>query len=832
MKFSTDLGPLWQGVSQQTGPQAAPGFLAKCNNFVPDPIRGVHRRQGQQRLSAAKANIALGQVRRTVRAISTEGTLLLPGTGEPVVVKDDGTFLETIYHEDDTVVAALLANGTSAAARAGNWLVIAPNGLAPLHSDLPKYGGAAEQFQQCAYLWVRAGAYDTKYTATVRNDVGGDVTVSYHTPKATYQELLVIDDIPPFTKVYPEESTVKQETMFESAPGVHWLAYRGFTKGQPPTVEVPNGSTRNTYVLSSTPQHAHGFYWLASEPNVIHFNPGAQIQGCTVRYDTWAVEANPGYQRLVNERTAEYNEAALDYAAQAVAHSTVEYIADQLFAALQANAVPVVRVSDSVIAINGSPLSEIPKAVSSDDSELLVACSFTTDSVDNLPPAGVHGSVVAVQPADSVTKFWVRAATDDGSATGKVSWRESGLRKRGIQWNLVFGRTGYGKLFLASDETYWNAIQSYWEFPDMTQPVAGDSTTVSPPPFLGKQITALGSFQNRLIVCAENGAVAASASGDYLAFYPSSITAAIENDTVTLGAAESTRDTITQLVAFDRHLLLVGARQYMLRGDVRLGTTPLTVVAEYPGLGGTQLAKVGLATYALSTAGTHHVVQLQAGQYAESTEVFNVSPQLLGALAGADQLLPCRDINGVAVRVADKLWLMKVLDVAGGRKQAAWFSFTYRGAYGLLIGIVALDGGLGLVFKDSDGVWLDVQPFSFGSPTEPDDDSTTAEIATQPFVARNQSGVVSYGDTTIQYAQIAAEFITVGVLGHRNTRVYDAFTVVSPLDEVSLTHKEIRHYIGAPATASSVTVRSWGNYQCVVHSVGLTGQRFARGARL
>ena len=148
MKFSTDLGQLWQGVSQQTGPQAAPGFLAKCNNFVPDPVRGVYRRQGQQRLSASKADIALGQVRRAVRAISTEGTLLLPGTGEPVVVKDDGTFLETIYHEDDTVVAALLANGTSAAARAGNWLVIAPNGLTPLHSDLPKYGGAAEPCHQ------------------------------------------------------------------------------------------------------------------------------------------------------------------------------------------------------------------------------------------------------------------------------------------------------------------------------------------------------------------------------------------------------------------------------------------------------------------------------------------------------------------------------------------------------------------------------------------------------------------------------------------------------------------------------------------------------------
>lgn len=832
MKFSTDLGPLWQGVSQQTGPQTASGFLTRCNNFVPDPVRGVHRRRGQQRLSASKADIALGQIRRTVRAISTEGTLLLPGTGEPVVVKDDGTFLETVYHEDDAVVATLLANGASAAARAGNWLVIAPTGLTPLHSDLPKYGGAAEQFQQCAYLWVRSGAYDTKYTTTVRNDVGGDVTVTYHTPKATYPELLVIDDIPPFTKVYPEASTTKQETMFESSPGVHLLTYRGFTKGQPPTVEVPNGSTRNTYVLSSTPQHAHGFYWLASEPNVVHFNPGAQIQGCTVRYDTWAVEANPGYQRLVNERTAEYNEAALDYAAAAITQSTVKYIADQLFAGLQANAVPVVRVSDSVIAINGSPLSEIPKSVSSDGSELLVACSFVTDSVDNLPPSGVNGSVVAVQPASSATKFWMRATTEDDSVTGKVSWRESGLRKRGIQWNLVFGRTGYGKLFLASDETYWDAIQSYWEFPDMSQPLAGDLTTVNQPPFLGKQITALGSFQNRLIVCAEDGAVAASAAGDYLAFYPSSITAAIESDAVLLGAAESARDTITQLVAFDRHLLLVGQRQYMLRGDVRLGTAPLTVVAAYPGLGDTQLAKVGLATYALSTAGTPHVVQLQAGQYAESTEVFNVSPQLLGALVGADQLLPCRGINGIVVRVADKLWLMKVLDVAAGRKQAAWFSFTYRGAYGLLIGAVALDSGLGLVFEDDTGVWLDLQQFSFGSPVEPDDESTVAELATQPFVARNQTGVVSYGDTSIQYAQITGEFISVEVLGHRNTRLYDTFTVVSALDEVALTAKELRHYLGARAVDSTVTVRSWGNYQCVVHSVGLVGQRFARGARL
>lgn len=832
MKFSTDLGQLWQGVSQQTGPQAAPGFLARCNNFVPDPVRGVHRRKGQYRVSATKQSRPLGQIRRTVRAIGTDGTLLLPGTGEPVVVKDDGTFMETVYSPNDAVVEALLTNGSSAAARAGSWLVIAPKGLTPLHSDQPRHGGAAEQFQQCAYLWVRAGAYDTKYSATVRMDIGSDVTVSYRTPKATYQELLSIDDIPPFTKVYPEATTTKQESLFESSPGIHWLAFRGFTKAEPPVVEIPNGSSRNTYTLSSTPQHDHGFYWLATEPNVIHFKPGAQVQGCTVRYTTWAVEANPGYQRLVNERTAEYNEAALAYGETAVLQSTAKYVTTQLLERLQAAAVPAIRVGDSVIAINGSPLSEIPKAVSSDGSELLVACSFITDSVDNLPPSGVHKSIVAVQPAGAGSKFYMQATTEDGSPIGKVSWKEGGLKKRGIQWNLVFGRTGYGKLFLASNEVHWNAIQSHWQFPDMTQPCVGDSTTVAAPPFLGKQITALGSFQNRLVVCAEDGAVAASAVGDYLVFYPSSITATMENDPVVLGAAESSRDTITQLVSFDRHLLLVGQRQYMLQGNVRLGTAPLTVVAEYPGLGGTQLAKVGLATYALSTAGNSHVVQLQAGQYAESTEVFNVSPQLRNALESADQLLPCRDINGIVVRVNDKLWLMKALDVAGGRKQAAWFSFSYRGAYGLLVGVVPLDAGLGLVFKDSEGVWLDVQEFSFGPPVEPDDESTPSELVTQPFVARNQNGVVTYGDTTIQYAQVAAEFITMELAAGSNTRVYDSFTVVSPLGEVALTLKETRHYMGVRATDSAVTVRSCGNYQVVVHAIGLVGQRFARGARL
>lgn len=832
MKFSTDLGPLWNGVSQQVGPQATPGFVARCHNFIPDPVRGVHRRPGQVRISAEKHSLALRQVRRTVRAIGTDGTLLLPELGEPVVVKDDGTFMETVYHPDDAVVKALIDNGTAAAGRAGKWLLMAPFGMTPMHSDQPKHGGAPEQFQQCAYLWVRAGAYDTKYTATIRMDVGDDVTVSYRTPKATYQELLLVDDIPPFTKVYPEATTVKQETLFESDPGRHWLAYRGFTKAAPPTVEIPHGAGRNTYVLSETPQHDHGFYWLATEPDVIHFNPGAQLQGCTVRYTTWAVEANPGYQRLVNERTAAHNAAALEYGEEAIQKSTVEYIADQLMQQLQAAAVPAVRVSASVIAINGSPLSEIPKSVTSDASELLVACSFTTDSVENLPPAAVNNSIVAVKPADSASKFYMRATTEDGGPVGKVSWKEGGLRKRGIKWNLVFGKTGYGKLFLASGEEYWRAIQDYWEFPDLDQPCVGDPSTVPMPPFIGKQITALGSFQNRLVVCAEDGAVAVSAVGDYFVFYPSSITASLENDTVVLGAAESTRDTVTQLVSFDRHLLLVGQRQYMLQGNVRLGTAPLTVVAEYPGLGGTQLAKVGLATYALSNAGNAHVVQLQAGQYAESTEVFNVSPQLRTVLESAYQLLPCRDINGIAVRVNDRVWLMKVVDVDGGRKQAAWFSFSYRGSYGLLIGIVTLDEGLGLVFEDPDGVWLDVQKFSFGKAVEPDGESTQCELETKPLVARNQMGVVTYGDTSVQYAQLTAEFVTMEVSTTTNSRVYDSFSVVSALDEVALTLKEVRHYMGVRAVDSAVTVRSYGNWQCVIHAIGLVGQRFQRGARL
>ncbi len=826
MKFTSDFGALTSGVSQQVGPYAQPGFLRECRNFVPSLTQGLHRRAGQQRVSASKAPISLGQIVKTVRASSTDGTLLLPQAGEPTVLRDDGVFLPAEYDEADPLVALLLENGAACATRLGPWLMIVPNGTSPELSYETEYGGEAVEKQQVAYLWVRSGVFDTEYTATVKT-MTGSVRASYRTPKATYQELLSVEDIPTFTKTYPEASITAQENVFESEPGKYRLVYAGFTKEEAPTVEVPSGSSRLSFVLTATPQGSRGLYWLASDPNYIYFTPGAALTGVTVRYSAWAVTANPAYQTLVNLRTAQYNEESLAYQEQAIAQSTAKYVTDQLFSQLQGHALPVVRVSDTVIAINGSPLSELPTAVSSDDSELLVACSFVTDSVDTLPPYAIDGSIVAVQPTDSSGRFYMVA---DVQETGKAVWAEGGVRARGIKWNCVFARSGYGKLYLAGSWAYWEGVQSYWPWPSHTQPCVGDTGTVKDPPFLGKQLTAVGMFQNRLLVCSADGGVAVSAVGDYLAFYPSSVTAALEDDPVVLSANEAVRDTVNSVVSFDRHLLLLGRRQYLLRGDTKLGATQLTVVSEYPGM--TMATKVGTDTYVYSASGTPHVVQVQTGQYADSTEMFNISPQLVAALEGALQLVPAVACAGVAVRVPAGVWVLKVLDTGGGRKQASWFKFTYRQAYGELLGVVALDAGLGLVFKDADGVWLDYQPFDKASPLEPDGMSTPSSVVVPAFITRSQTGPVLYGDTTIQYVQVLAEFSALQITGAGATRIYDTHYVTSPLDTPTIEQDEIRYPLGVRAVDSSITVTSADDLQVTLHAVGFVGQRFARGARL
>src|SRR5690606_1931212 len=89
---------------------------------------------------------------------------------------------------------------------------------------------------------------------------------------------------------------------------------------------------------------------------------------------------------------------------------------------------------------------------------------------------------------------------------------------------------------------------------------AGDGLTNPLPWFIGKPITMLSVFQDRLLVGSQNY-VNTSRSGDYLNFFRGSVLNIADSDPVEVFAHGSEGDTLRSATLYNRNLIIFGERQ-------------------------------------------------------------------------------------------------------------------------------------------------------------------------------------------------------------------------------------------------------------------------------
>jgi hypothetical protein len=433
---------------------------------------------------------------------------------------------------------------------------------------------------------------------------------------------------------------------------------------------------------------------------------------------SWIAYDDPAYVKKVNDATNAYNQAVVNWQAEAAAEAQPFSIANKLSNALSPYVAINVGRQDEVFllinAFNGLGLAKV-EAWDSGDGTSMQVVHTVVDSEDGLAPHGMPGRVVKVQPKDGATAWYAVAskATNVGAlpfyGTG-VRWTEYTSDYIDLTSALVFGTVVGTTLHLAGS-TLELATQSGIEVPDFKAGrVVGDEDTSPLPYFAGREITYLGMFQDRMVI-GSGPVLNFSESGNYFNFCRTTVLTYPDSDPIEAYAVGSGGDTIRNGLVFDKSLLLFGdRRQYMVPGSVPL--TPKTVqIAQSSSFPDTTLvapiSNGSLVFYGQSVEGASQLFQISTGVYVDSSTSQEVTQQLGTYVAGKWlSLSGCTAPDFIVARAAGRansLYVYRYLDAGQQRVVDSWSRWDYSALLGPILGTSFYKGELLIFFARQEG---------------------------------------------------------------------------------------------------------------------------------
>lgn len=712
MKIRGDYPTLLNGVSQQPPHVMLPGQHVDQVNMHSDPVYGLTRRWGTVRkaVTAGANPPATGAALPAIptrcwdwRVGGKEYAVLYgpyantPATGVKVYDKDAGAFVPVHYNPADTALIAALAAGPMTSVTAvGEYLVMTGPHMRSVAGAVavPEWSAT----NALGAVWVRGGAYNRTYTLRMKNVEGVTVTATYTTPKSSFDKVLDISGIPAWVADPATGTDTSRESIVPvSNSGTAPYLYHRLSKG---------ALHNNTHALTVFDRNGISIAQVTTTtpaPGTVGHVPGSDYlvlpvgstsaQGWYVVYDHKKAVANPGYTAAVAAVQAEYNKALSDYILASAAAITPAAIASALVDAAGAapphTGTPIALVADGEhIKVTGAV-----DIVAEDggDNTLIEAVDNTVAAITDLTKKFWVNSRVRVKPADSDSVFYMRAIGSGPSGTfADVTWEECAAKEYIIHVGVLFGKIHDGALRIASQ----GALLQYFGIMDAPAwgiTLSGDEDTNPLPYFVGREISYLGVFQDRLLIGC-NGVLSASKVGDYFTFSRASVLTAIAADPVEISSQSSEDDRITGGAFFDRNLVLFGKRQYMLDGGTPLSLTSalLPVLSSHAGANDIDPVSAGTSIYyAKQSAGGASVHQMQPGAYEGSADSFPISAHLRTYFGNSPQeITACHDPSLIVLRTstANTLYILRYLDgPRGERQQQAWSRWVYPSTAGYLV---------------------------------------------------------------------------------------------------------------------------------------------------
>lgn len=722
MKASGSVASLMQGVSQQVPQERAPGQHTAQTNMLPDPVQGLSRRHGsrwvaEQQTSLSPANVAQ-MTADTANWRSFEysnggsdyvvlyrSAARASGSTLPALVvfnKTSKTFLTYNRNVTDAVLDTLEAGGISALAAVGKYVFMAGNTVVPTASSSNLWAAAGNQDD--AVVWVRGGSYARTFTVTATRLDNSVVTFTYKTPTSSYPNTLDTSGVPVYaadpaggTQADTESAYIKTVTGAPRAE-LSWFAWA------PTALTAKKGVTAMTNTHPAAPTTSTQFRWTTGDRYADFHSSNLGAVDVTITYTHTKTITNPNYSKSVTDITNAFNSAVTNWIGTAADAIQPEAIAEQLrLAAVAAGLTTATRKASTIIFDNVKSLT----VNDGGDNSLIRGVANEVTAVDQVSDVHLVGKIIKVRARQSAEAFYLKATARDASITSgytEVTWVEAAGTETTINSALLYATVVGTTVHVASSATLLTALTA-GPHPDYVKSSCGDVNSSPLPFFIGKTISYLSVFQDRLVIGA-GAVVRCSKIGDYLNFFRSSVLTAPADDPLEMLSQGSEDDILRYSVLYDRDLVIFGdKRQYAVSGRVALTPTSANMQVMSNHANAAQvppLAVGGVIFYGQLGERASSLHQIQPGQVAESPESFIVSSQVDTYLTGN-----VIEINNHAkpthlfVRTSgarNSVFVLTYLDKAQqGRVQDAWHRLDYNTALGPIIGMNRTADGL-LVF--------------------------------------------------------------------------------------------------------------------------------------
>lgn len=814
MRISDSYASLVQGVSEQAPETRGPGRMTEQVNIIPDPVFGLTRRHGTMFMgeqattlpAASMAALVVDTARmRTLTAntgVADIDILYSPvGTGTtglpPVIAynRTTGRFMSYARNAVDPDLDTWEQEGVGAITALGKYVLSAPRLTAAAGSSVDQWDSTPNKYR--AALWVRGGAFSRTFSVTLKTSGGTTYTVSYTTPSAAYTGTLDTSDIPAFVRVKPvsreSDSELAMPTLVTEVPP--WgsgttavkfkLSYGKFVPAMTVVEQNLDGTaTTLTNNYPAAPDATH--YYHAPGAEFIYFDPAALATSggsfdrlwYHLAYDHDKVEANDSYTRLVNDRTAAYNTAVTQWLASSAAAIVPSDIATQLNAALVTAGYTGGTVTGSTITFE-----DVDTITADDggDGEFVRTTANTVKAVEDLTATHYPGKVVRVQAQSNAESFYLKAVSDIGTAAvSSVTWVESGRYERAVTRALVYLYPVDGVIYAASSAALLTALIS-GDHPGFPGNQIGDADSNPDPYFLGRPISYLGVFQDRLLVGA-GSTLSVSRTSDYLNFYRSTVVTIPASDPYSMRAEGPDDDTLRFSCIYNRDLVIFGdVRQYLIQG--RIAMTPVSanmpVLSNHPDAADIPPVDAGgLLFYGSLAADRSAVSQMEPTLNVDSPGAFPISSQLNRYLVGnLVEMVPATKPTTLLVRTdgaRDTVYVFQYVDFQQGRKQDAWYSVKFDPTLGAVIG-VSHKGSSTLVYflREVNGVvWFacDELHLTGGLSTKPYLDSLRPVSAVSTITSSVYNAA---GEWRIAYDDASGKFLKGGSVASQRTTATD-----------------------------------------------------------
>lgn len=333
----------------------------------------------------------------------------------------------------------------------------------------------------------------------------------------------------------------------------------------------------------------------------------------------------------------------------------------------------------------------------------MLAIKGSTQRFSDLPSSGPNGIVVEVAGDNNngFDNYFVKLESSNG-VTGV--WKET------VKPNIHsgFDASTMPHVLISNADGTFTFKQAVWN-----GRVAGDEDSAPMPTFVGRTITDVFFFRNRLSFLSDE-AVILSEAGQYFNFFPTTVTTMVDSDPIDVGSNHVKVSLLKHAVPFSKKLIAFSdSSQFVIEGRDILSASTITMlpVSEYDSSTKVKPVVAGGSLYFACERGQYDAIRemiptdidgaYMAADITAHVPYYIPSPVTrLVAMPNEDTLVALSDAE------PQSLFVYKWTLIGNEKAQSSWSKWEFDDV-GVILDIAAVDSDLFIIIQRGDGVFLE-----------------------------------------------------------------------------------------------------------------------------